>query len=235
MEAKLLSPSRPSGKMLPGDTYHVSGQNPKIGSSIEGTQHTQIQRGCLADHPILMMTSRPWRSQKLESSSDAILDIVPVGQHEDAVMLKIVCEDPTSPPIVKLLVDLRLELLLTLCGGEPRNVDFAVKCLPTGGDGRFGIIFVPISQLAYSKEDGHYTNPLTGCRSVDESELPVCKIDFGTVSGIFLVDCDSVSWSASMRNGEKSVRGAYNFSRLPGARKAMEAFMKSKGYFDGAL
>ena len=44
-EAWQLNPHGPATRALPGEVFIAVGQNPKVGSSIRQTQHTQLAEG----------------------------------------------------------------------------------------------------------------------------------------------------------------------------------------------
>merc|ERR1712217_756205 len=56
-EAWQLNPHGPKFMCLPGEMYLNVGQNPKVGSSIKQTQHTQICSGSLITYPVLQLRS----------------------------------------------------------------------------------------------------------------------------------------------------------------------------------
>merc|ERR1712190_570685 len=56
-EAWQLNPHGARTMMLFGEMYTNVGQNPKVGSSIQKTQHTQLCEGCLSDYPMLQVSS----------------------------------------------------------------------------------------------------------------------------------------------------------------------------------
>lgn len=228
-EAWQLNPHGAAEFMLPCEMFIMVGQNPKVGSSIRHTQHTQLCEGSLRTYPVLQLVSNPWFSSKV----GATVDIVDVGPTDASVdekgfFVKICTRQPTRPEIIKCLVDLRLLLLTTFGGAE--LIDFLVLALSDEAGG-FVIIFAPLPQLEKISDDhpdlATWANPLTG-ESSCTAGLEETRIDFGKGVGHFLCAKPALREQV-MCGGEDMLRRIWAFNRVPGARAATENFLRREG------
>lgn len=232
-EAFQLNPHASKESHLPGEMYLNVGQNPKIGSSIKQTQHTQICEGALSNYPVLQLsgTSGPKFSTKLNAEIDLVdigSEVIPPDQR--GFFLKVRTARPTAPTIVEFLVDLRLMLLKALGGGE--SIDFMVTAM-SDERGEFVILFAPIPQLE-KLDDAHpdmsvYANPLTG-ESSESAGLEESRIDFGKGVGWFLVAKPALR-AQLLEGAEDVMRRLWAFNRVPGARELVEAFVRDREIF----
>merc|ERR1719491_793138 len=112
-EAWWLNPHGEKSMMLTGEMFVHVGQNPKIGSSIKQTQHTQLCEGSLGSYPVLRISSPsgPRRSELLSGFVDFV-DIGPANEplEKCGFFLKVMTEHPATPAAVGLMVELRLAL-----------------------------------------------------------------------------------------------------------------------------
>eukprot|EP00931_Biecheleriopsis_adriatica_P032220 TRINITY_DN18825_c1_g1_i2.p1 TRINITY_DN18825_c1_g1~~TRINITY_DN18825_c1_g1_i2.p1 ORF type:complete len:1143 (-),score=216.98 TRINITY_DN18825_c1_g1_i2:60-3446(-) len=81
-EAWQLNPHGPPSMMLPGETFVAVGQNPKVGSSIRQTQHTQLARGSWKCYPVLHL---PATSAFVCKELEPALDSIPLPRIEPIV------------------------------------------------------------------------------------------------------------------------------------------------------
>eukprot|EP01104_Vermistella_antarctica_P015176 TRINITY_DN4921_c0_g2_i8.p1 TRINITY_DN4921_c0_g2~~TRINITY_DN4921_c0_g2_i8.p1 ORF type:complete len:973 (+),score=162.40 TRINITY_DN4921_c0_g2_i8:616-3534(+) len=213
-EVYLLNPSA-EDDLLPGEAYHIVGQNPKQGSSIGETQHTQIWRGDTRDWPLMTLENRAMYCREI----GAYIDLVQVGEECDAFYVKLRTRNPANPALVEHLQDLRL-LLLRHFGG--RLIDFCVSALPQGGNGWFVIAFAPISMIE-KFDTGIAQNVDTGMTNVDMN-LPMAKnLDSSSFLGQLTVENDSHWWIVS--EGRAALSRLFDFTRKPGARRIVREFL----------
>ncbi|CAJ1443561.1 unnamed protein product, partial [Effrenium voratum] len=240
-EAWQLNPH--GAHVLPGESFVAVGQNPKVGSSIRQTQHTQLARGTWKKYPILQVPASrifatedimvPQADTEFIRLSDSlgthamleIVDIGPEGCELDSCGLLLRCRsrEPTAGSLLRFLTRLRLRLLEKL--GGPEAIDFLVLCL-SDEEGSFVVIFAPIPQLVQVQE-GHadlvpWANPLTG-ESSDVVGIEESRLDFGKGVGHFLVLKDSLR--QQLQQGEDTCRRIWAFNRVPGARGVISEFM----------
>lgn len=229
-----LNPHGPSSSVLPGEMFVNVGQNPKVGSSIKQTQHTQICEGSLLNYPILQMTS-PEGPKKSTKLCNALLDFIDIGPQDSSLedcgfFLKVTCVDPTQPAIVAFLVDLRLSLLANFGGAEV--LDFLVTAV-SDGQGRFVILFAPIPHLEKIGPEpadlAEWANPVTG-----DSSRAACieeaRLDFGKGVGQFLVNKPALR-EQLLKSGEDTMRRIWAFNRVPGLRKFVQRFAVEQNIF----
>jgi len=229
-----LNPHGPRSTMLPGEMFVNVGQNPKIGSSIKATQHTQLCEGSLSSYPLLQLSSSAGpRSSK---ALDAAVDLIAVGPAEAdsaecGFLLKIVTTRPTEPALVRFLVDLRLRLLENFGGAEA--LDFLVTSV---GDenGGFVVLFAPIPQLEKIGSEppdlAAWANPLTG-ESSEIVGLEEARIDFGKGVGQFLCLKPALR-EQLLSNGEDTLRRIWAFNRVPGVHDAVASFVEEQRIFE---
>jgi len=230
-EAWHLNPHGPRALMLPEEGFVIVGQNPKVGSSIRQTQHTQLSEGSLAECPILRLKHNPQWSTRLRAELD-VVDVGPVGapQKDCALFVRIVCQNPTAPAILSFLVSLRVELLTQFGGGEV--LDFMVT---TVGDeeGAFVIVFAPIAQLekigTAHPDLADWLNPLTKETS-DALGLEEARVDYGKGMGQFLVAKQALR-EQLLCGGETTLRRIWAFNRVPGSREAVHKFIEAQQTF----
>ena len=218
-EAKVLNPDAKALQALPEDQLHEVGQNPKIGSSIEQTQHTQISA-----YSELCQVYALVHSPEEHEEIGGTVDLIQVGSHKDAVLLKLVVDDPTAVDVLVFLSDCRVHMLRG--SGGPMNSDFLVKCSFDNTQGKFIVLFVPLAQL--DKQGELFSN--NSCNlSSSQVQLPCYNIDVGKGVGCLMLPKDSAGWKQGMSEGEASVRGIYDFCRLEGARAMLEKYLEERG------
>lgn len=228
-ESWQLNPHGPKEIMLPWEGFVNIGQNPKVGSSIKRTQHTQLCDGSLSKYPIFQLSTNPRISAKLDATID-LVEVVPEGASEDAqgLFIKVTTDRPTGPALVEFLVELRKRLLERLGGAN--EVDFFVMCMSSGRGG-FVIIFACLPQLAKLGEEApdfaSWKNPLTG-ETTEDVGLQEARIDFGKGTGHFLVQKAALR-AQVLDCGELMVRRIWAFNRVPGSRKVIDEFMIERG------
>jgi len=216
-EADELNPSNGMQYALPGEACHEICQNPRAASSIGATQHTQISRGGSELWPVLRLEASPTHVAAL----DATLDLVQVGDQNDAAVLTIVTRKASSPAVVELLVSLRMRLL-QLFGG--RRIDFNLIA-SARGNGEFVLVFAPVAAMAFDPTMKAYFNPATG-EVYDESQLPCATVDSSQGKGNILTYTPQAHALAML--GEHVVRRLFDFNRQPGARAAMVDFIADR-------
>jgi hypothetical protein len=230
-----LNPHGPASMILPGEMFLNVGQNPKVGSSIKATQHTQLSAGSLLSYPILQVTSPggPRKSTKLRG---ALLDLVDIGPPDSAAeslgfFIKIHCANPTEPVIVAFLVELRLELLENFGGAEV--LDFLVTAV-NDGKGDFVILFAPIPHLEKIGTEppdlATWANPVTG-ESSESAGIEEARLDFGKGVGQFLVNKPALR-EQLLKNGEDTLRRIWAFNRVPGLRDFVYKKTAERNIFD---
>jgi len=231
-EAIHLNPHGDRETMLPGEVYLMVGQNPKVGSSIKQTQHTQLYLGSISTYPVLQLSNSPRFSRKLSATVD-IVDVGPVGtpQNECGTFLRIFSAHPENPAIAKFLVGLRVQMLTAFGGGD--TIDFLVMC-HSDEKGGFGILFGPIPQLMKldDKHPDHATwaNPLTG-ESSESASLQEVRVDVGKGVGHFLVAKPELR-AQLLEGGEDFVRRVWAFNRIPGGREEIDRYFEYQQVFD---
>ncbi|CAL1163297.1 unnamed protein product [Cladocopium goreaui] len=243
-EAWQLNPHGPVAHALPGEVFVSVGQNPKVGSSIRQTQHTQLAEGHWNKYPILKVEAArvfaakdsPFASAagvKVELLNDVlgpqtmleIVDICAEASDPENTGLMLRCRCPDIPPgLVRFLTQLRLRLLERL--GGPEAIDFLVLCM-SDQEGSFVVIFAPTPQLMQLQE-GHadlvpWANPLTG-ESSEVAGIEESRLDFGKGVGHFLVLKDELR-TQLLGKGEDTLRRIWAFNRVPGARQVIEEFI----------
>mmetsp|Transcript_88179 Transcript_88179/g.169800 ORF Transcript_88179/g.169800 Transcript_88179/m.169800 type:complete len:917 (-) Transcript_88179:190-2940(-) len=233
-EVWLLNPRGPERDFLPGEMMVEVGQNPKVGSSIKQTQHTQMSEGSLASHPLLLLDSAtgPRYSEYLGGT----IDFVDVGGPLDAApelrgfFMKVQTARPTAPYLVGFMVDLRLHLLKQFGGSE--QMDFFCNAMSDGAGG-FVIVFAPLAQLEKVDDKppdfATFANPLTG-ESSESAGLQESRIDFGKGVGHFLCAKPELR-EQLMHGGEETLRRIWAFNRVSGAQAAAERFAAERGVF----
>lgn len=230
-EAYQLNPHGRKELMLPGETFVNVGQNPKVGSSIRETQHTQLCEGSLSSYPVLQLETSPRWSAKLGAFLD-LVEVAPPGipQDQRGLFVKLNTESPTSPQVLGFLISLRLRLMELLGGGD--NVDFLVLACANERGG-FTVLFAPMAQLVKIGEEkpdfADWANPLTGELS-ESSGLQEARLDFGKGVGQFLVAKQALR-EQILAGGEDFLRRVWAFNRVPGAREAIEGFLHEREIF----
>jgi len=234
-EAFYLNPHGPASMKLQGEIFTNVGQNPKVGSSIKNTQHTQICEGSLNTYPVLKIPSKrgPLPSPALDGAMLELVDVGPEGTslENQGLMIRITTENPTALPVLKFLVDLRYHLLANV-EGAAEAIDFLVTAV-ADETGNFVVIFAPLPQLV-KLDDKHpdlatWANPLTG-ESSETAGLEETRIDFGKGVGHFLVAKQALR-EQLLENGEETLRRIWAFNRIPGIRSLIEDFFRVNGAF----
>jgi len=207
---------------LPGEGFVYVGQNPKVGSSIKATQHTQLSAASALDYPFFSVSTNPVQSDKLNATID-LVDVGPNSVDEDkrGCLIKVVSRTPTNPDILAILVQLRLLILQQFGGSEA--IDFLCGCA-SDEQGSFITLFVPIAQL--QKVEGVWTNPLTK-ETQKDVDLDEPRIDYGKGVGHYLQERPELK-EQCWKSGEEYLRRVYAFNRIPGCRAAMAEFIKDK-------
>lgn len=233
-ESFQLNPRGPKSMWLDSEMCINVGQNPKIGSSIAKTQHTQICRGGLSSYPILQMSSPsgPRESKKL----GAFVDLVPIGpaqgmaEDQFGCFIKILALDPTSAAVTGFLVELREHVVMNF--GGITKVDFLCLCT-TDEKGGFVVLFAPIPQLEQitkgSADLADFKNPLTG-QTTEEAGIKEARLDFGKGVGQFLCLKPELR-DQLLASGEDTMRRIWAFNRVPGLKDAIEKFCDERGVF----
>jgi hypothetical protein len=112
-EAKVLNACyTEEHQCLPSDEIqHNVAQNPKVGSSIGPTQHTQIALGGMARFKVYSFEEKPQPCEQLCGEGGSI-DVVQVGHaHADASMVRLMVADPTNKSLLETLCALRMAIL----------------------------------------------------------------------------------------------------------------------------
>lgn len=230
-ESWQLNPHGRRSMILPGEVFINVGQNPKVGSSIRETQHTQLCEGSLASYPFLNLSSKPRHSSALGAS----VDLVSVGpreatQDQCSFMLKLEADNVVSPKVLEFLVSLRLHLMKQLGGGEA--IDFLVYAI-SNEQGGFMVVFAPIAQLLKVGDEkpdfANWANPLTG-ESSESCGLQEARVDFGKGLGQFLVSKPALR-EQILHGGEELLRRIWAFNRVPGAREVVEGYVHGHQLF----
>mmetsp|Transcript_10400 Transcript_10400/g.18686 ORF Transcript_10400/g.18686 Transcript_10400/m.18686 type:complete len:887 (-) Transcript_10400:19-2679(-) len=233
-EAWHLNPHAAAALILPGEMFVNVGQNPKIGSSIKQTQHTQLCEGSLKHYPVLTISSESGGrfSGRLDANIDFV-DVGPKGCAEDAkgFFVKVSAAKPASAVIMQFLVDLRLHLLAKFGGAEV--LDFLVTAM-SDENGGFLVLFAPIPQLV-KVTDAHpdlatWANPLTG-ESSETASIEEARLDFAKGVGHFLCMKPALR-TQLLGDGEDTLRRIWAFNRVPGLPAAVREFAESKRIFD---
>ncbi|CAE7439547.1 unnamed protein product [Symbiodinium natans] len=247
------NPHGPASIMLTGEKFIAVGQNPKVGSSIRQTQHTQLAQGSWKNYPVLQIPAARILAAEAADvpespgaevgrlrgdclGSHAVLELVEIGPEgseleQRGTMLRIRIPQPAFHGLMRFLVRLRLRLLEKLGGAEA--IDFLVLCL-SDEQGGFVVIFAPIPQLM-KMEDGHadlvpWANPLTG-ESSETAGIEESRLDFGKGVGHFLVLKDALR-EQLLAKGEDTLRRIYAFNRVPGARAVIDEFLESENVIE---
>jgi hypothetical protein len=233
-ESYQLNPHGPSSMWLHSEMPVNVGQNPKIGSSIAKTQHTQICKGSLSSYPVLQIASPA--GPRYSSVLDAKVDFVPVGpkqgmpEEEFGFFLKCMTTNPTAAPLTEFLVGLRKHVIKEFGGVE--KVDFLCACTSDDAGG-FVVLFAPIPQLEQitkgSADLADFLNPLTG-QTTEQAGIKEARLDFGKGVGQFLCLKPELR-EQLLANGEDTLRRIWAFNRVPGLQAAVQAFADSRGVF----
>lgn len=231
VEATALNPHGPKDMMLPWEGFVNVGQNPKVGSSIKKTQHTQLCNTSLQDYPVFQLSTAPKFSDKLKGTVDLIeVEVQGAAPNIQGLFLKVLTASPTYPPLIEFLVNLRIRLLEQLGGAE--RVDFFVMCM-SDNDGGFVVVFAVLPQLEKVGDEkpdwAEWRNPLTG-ESTQDTGLQEARIDFGKGVGHFLVMKPAFKAQA-LESGESTVRRIWAFNRVPESRKLFDEFIAEKAIF----
>eukprot|EP00448_Togula_jolla_P032577 CAMPEP_0170636992 /NCGR_PEP_ID=MMETSP0224-20130122/38148_1 /TAXON_ID=285029 /ORGANISM="Togula jolla, Strain CCCM 725" /LENGTH=895 /DNA_ID=CAMNT_0010966791 /DNA_START=76 /DNA_END=2761 /DNA_ORIENTATION=+ len=226
-EALKLNPHGPKDSMLLGERFVVVGQNPKVGSSIKQTQHTQLCEGSVSDFPVLSLSTNPRFSRKLDGTID-VVDIETLdGGKDKGMFIKILTQQPTGFGVLSFLVNLRLRLLKKFGGGE--RLDF-LSITMSDERGGFLILFGPIPQLDKLTNDhpdlASWANPMTGETTLTAG-LEEARIDFGKGLGHFLVAKPALQ-EQLLISGEEFMRRLWVFNRVPGCREEVSAFLEEQ-------
>ncbi|CAE8586786.1 unnamed protein product [Polarella glacialis] len=230
-EAWQLNPHGPRAMLLEGETFVNVGQNPKVGSSIQQTQHTQLCQSSTRDYPILRMASSegPRFSAKLRAS----VDLLDVGVSEQCgLIVRLRTPFPTAEPVLRFLVELRHHLLVRF---ESESIDFLMLAL-SDETGEFVLMLAPIPQLV-KLGDQHadlatWVNPLTG-ESSESAGLEESRIDFGKGVGHFLVSKPALR-AQLLAGGEDTLRRIWGFNYVPGLRAVVDSFIEAQDLFADA-
>lgn len=219
----LLCPEGGMANALPGEVLHDAGQNPVISSSIGATQHTQVMRASAADFPLMAERCDPRWCERI----DAWLDIVQVGEMDDAFFVSMRTRAPDALPFLQFLVDFRVHVIEAFGGA----VDFNVTCHPTT-DGEFIVDLSPVAcirRIPVPKGEGvlgldfDFENPDLGER-VSQKKLPVATVDCTHGKGNILA-VNEEFWNISLE-GRPVLCRLYDFNRKPGARAVVEKFLQ---------
>lgn len=222
----ILCPEGGMASALPGEVLHDAGQNPVIASSIGATQHTQATRASASDFPLMAEQCEP----KWFDSVGGWLDIVQVGQKEDAFFISARSRNPDAPSFLQFLVNLRIRYLKVF----GRTVDFNVTCHPTV-EGEFIVNFAPVAcmqKISVPKGEGcmglnfDFQNPELGER-VTQHRLPVASVDCSHGKGNILAASDEY-WNMAL-DGRPMLARLYDFNRKPGARAVARAAIDELG------
>lgn len=233
-EAWNLNPHGPKSMMLRGEMFVNVGQNPKVGSSIKKTQHTQLSEASLAKYPLMRVSSShgPTRSDVLDAYVDFV-DIGPVGAAVESCgfFMKITTARPANPVLIKFLVELRLNLLTKFGGAEA--LDFFVTAI-SDECGGFVVLFAPLPQIEKLGQEpadlARWRNPSTGETSLDNS-VEEGRLDYGKAVGNFLSVNPSLREQV-LKSGEDTLRKLWAFNRVKGVREFVQEFAKERGIFE---
>jgi hypothetical protein len=232
-EAWQLNPRGPAEHRLPGECFVMVGQNPKVGSSIKQTQHTQLCQGSLGSYPLLQVPSRtgPHALEQLNGASAEVVDVGPAGADEDTcgLFVRVRTAHPTCPKVLKFLVDLRLHVMSSV--DKASDVDFLMLALRDERDA-FVLILAPLPQLEKITDEhpdlAVWANPLTGESSVSAG-LEESRIDFGKGVGHFLVAKQALR-DQLLAGGRDTVERIWAFNRIPGLRDMLDRFFLEHGF-----
>jgi len=218
-------------EFLPGEAPLMVGQNPRAASSIGATQHTQMSTASAGKWAVLRLR-RPGNKVEytLAEGVQAQVDLVQVGDNEDSVMLRVetaVRGHAAHPAVVKLLHQARKELMLFYGG---RDIDFNIFAAANVHAPGAVITFTPVSNVAASPDDKSiWVNPDTKENS-KAAGLPVQTNDFSQGKGNWMVWGDD-AWAASVGGGRNIMGILYDFTRKPGLRQKLVAYLQ--GSIDG--
>eukprot|EP00747_Dinoflagellata_sp_TGD_P031527 gnl/TRDRNA2_/TRDRNA2_135345_c0_seq1.p1 gnl/TRDRNA2_/TRDRNA2_135345_c0~~gnl/TRDRNA2_/TRDRNA2_135345_c0_seq1.p1 ORF type:complete len:670 (-),score=113.94 gnl/TRDRNA2_/TRDRNA2_135345_c0_seq1:87-1898(-) len=216
----------PEGGMadaLPGEVLHDVGQNPVIASSIGPTQHTQIMRAAAADFPLMAEQCQPKWHERLGAS----VDVVQVGESEDAFFVSARSKKPEAEPFLQFLVDLRTHLVKAFGS----TVDFNATCHPTS-EGEFIFNLAPVACMKkITVPDGEgclkstvdFQNPDTEER-VTSKPLPCATVDCSHGKGNVIGLSDEY-WKWALE-GRPMLAMLYDFNRKPGSRAVVDSFLQ---------
>ena len=222
-EAAVLNPPLAPPHTLPGEESFCVAQNPRCGSSIGVTQHTQIERGTAADFPVFALENCP---MALEGGRGATIDLVQLGQHPDAFMVKIVAPLRPPPVCTRVLVDIR-QHLLSAFGHE---VDFVFHAVPSAAADALILSLTPIAPTATG------ATPLDACntdtmRTARQDRVPTSSLDAATGKGTFLLT-EPEQWEF-VEDGRACLERMYDHCRKLGSRRIVrQVVMRTCGYID---
>jgi hypothetical protein len=197
---------------LPSEETHCVGQNPSHGSSIKETLHSQIGR--VDRSALLSLECEPQFSDELEAG----VDVVQVGTHEDAFIVKFTSTLESYSALVTVLQELRVALMRKF---GSRKVDCLYFIVP--GDSDFTVALTVIGQIEGDRAKGKY-NIDTG-ESVSES--PASTLGVKTALGY----CSYNSEAQRQRlvdGGREALAKAFDVFRKPGARRFVRQFLLAR-------
>lgn len=219
----MVNPNGGVANRLPGELLHDVGQNPVAASSIGLTQHTQVTKCAAHEFPLFTERHQPeWHGR-----CGAWVDVVQVGDYEDAFFITFRTQTPDFVPLVEILVALRSKLMLQY----ENSIDFNVSC-QASSDGEFIIIFTPVaciqkvpvpSGTGVLGLDFNFQNPDLG-KFVTDERLPVALVDCSHGKGNFLAHNDDF-WAMGLE-GRPMLSRLYDFNRKPGVRAVATKILK---------
>eukprot|EP00927_Polykrikos_kofoidii_P047700 TRINITY_DN41980_c0_g1_i1.p1 TRINITY_DN41980_c0_g1~~TRINITY_DN41980_c0_g1_i1.p1 ORF type:complete len:788 (-),score=158.87 TRINITY_DN41980_c0_g1_i1:61-2073(-) len=221
----VLCPDGGTVDMLPGEALHDVGQNPVAASSIGRTQHTQIMRASVSDFPLMGETCK----RRLHETMGAWVDIIQVGECEDAFFVSVHSRKPDAVPVLRFFADLRLKYMEAF----GRSVDFTVTCHPTD-KGEFIVNFAPVACMKKIKVptgegcmglDFDFENPESGERFTKQ-KLAAAFVDCSHGKGNILA-ANEEYWRIALE-GRPMLTRLYDFNRKPGTRAIAEAFVDAE-------
>lgn len=225
-DCMILCPEGGMADALPGEALHDAGQNPVIASSIGPTQHTQAMRASARDFPLMGEQS----SQKWFDSIGGSLDLVQIGESEDAFFISARSRRPDAVPFLQMLVDFRLKYMKEF----GRTIDFNATCHPTE-DGEFIVNLAPVAcirRVQVPKGEGcmgldfDFENPDIGQRLArDKWRLAIASVDASHGKGNILAASDEL-WDIAL-DGRPMLARLYDFNRKPGSRAVARSFFQT--------
>ncbi|CAE7387234.1 unnamed protein product [Symbiodinium pilosum] len=183
-DCMVLCPDGGMADALPGETLHDSGQNPVVASSIGKTQHTQASKASAEEFPLMAEKNRPRWCPHMQ----AFLDIIQVGESEDAFFVSGRSRQPDTQRFLEFFVELRED-------GDFIFVMAPVACMQK--------VRVPKGQGCMGL-DFDFENPDLGER-VTQKNLPIATVDASQGKGNFLINTKE-HWRMAMEGRPVLVR-----------------------------
>ncbi|KNC83490.1 hypothetical protein SARC_04248, partial [Sphaeroforma arctica JP610] len=221
-ECKVMNPNPRGATKLPNEDYHAVGQNPKIGSSVARTQHTQVWRATVQDYNVYTRVNRPHYYPAI----NAHVDVIQVGSKADGSFIKFTVDDVCDYNFVVAITDLRMKMLKSF--GGPHRVDLNVVAMHDGNKSYVVTVCV-LSQLE------EFVSPETGLKLTRNPDTGKTSVDFDLRSGYDRIDTQksggnfqvytTMAFDTAVKEGKAILSRLYDYTCKPGCAKVIEDWL----------